>query len=135
MENNTKSIMGLAAVLLLFAIGWGIYQSSIKQEKVRTIKKLDTKVVLLENQRDSLKIKVDSLEKIYAQVSKDYVVLENAIDNAKKEIRQKEAMIRSLKKGTSAEIDSLTKKWKECCLLKRVYLLLSKNWMQKNRVF
>lgn len=64
----------------------------------------------MENQRDSLKIKVDSLEKIYAQVSKDYVVLENAIDNAKKEIRQKEAMIRSLKKGTSAEIDSLTKK-------------------------
>ncbi len=110
MKNNTKSIIGLAAVLLLVAIGWGIYQSSIKQQKVRTIKKLDTKVLSLENQRDSMKMRVDSLEKIYTQVSKDYVVLESVIDQAKKEIRQKEAIIRSLKKSNSAEIDSLTKK-------------------------
>jgi chromosome segregation ATPase len=113
MKNNTKSIIGLAAVLLLFAIGWGIYQSFAKQEKVRTIKMLDTKVVSLENQRDSMKIRVDSLEKIYAQVSKDYVVLEDAIDKAKKEIRQKEAIIRNLKKSNSAEVDSLTRKVEE----------------------
>lgn len=110
MENNTKSIIALAAVLFLLAISWGIYQSSIKQEKVTAIKKLNTKVVSLENQRDSMKMRVDSLERIYAQVSKDYVVLENAIDLAKKQIQQKEAIIRSLKKGSSAKIDSLAQK-------------------------
>ncbi|KAA3630603.1 MAG: hypothetical protein DWQ02_17850 [Bacteroidetes bacterium] len=109
-QNNIVAIIGSAAVLLLMALGWGIYLSNSNS-------KLDRNVGVLEEQRDSLTTTVSDLEKRYQEVSENYKALEGTIEEARQQISEKEELISNLRslnknatKKSSAEIDSLSKK-------------------------